>query len=107
MGVKLSDMKAREKAAQVTWDDEIVDFGYYPNAFSLDVAEAVGEAAAKNDLSVVAAMLDPIIAWWDVLDDDGQRIPATAENMGQFPLSFLMAIMEQIGADQRPPESKD
>ena len=107
MGVKLSDMKAREKATQVAWDDEIVDFGYFPNAFSLNVAEEIAEAAARNDLSVVATMLDPIIAWWDVLDDEGQRIPATAETMGEFPLSFLMAIMEQVGADQRPPDSKD
>jgi hypothetical protein len=103
MSVRLSEMKAREKASQVTWDDEIVDFGYFPNAFSLQVAEDVSNAAAANDLSVVAVMLEPIISWWDVLGDDGERMPTDAETMKQFPLSFLMALMEQVGDDQRPP----
>lgn len=107
MAVRLSEMKSREKASQVEWDDEVVDFGYFPNAFSLQVAEDVSNAAAANDLSVVAAMLEPIISWWDVLDDDGAQLPTDAETMKGFPLSFLMALMEKVGDDQRPPDGKD
>lgn len=107
MAVRLSEMKAREKAAQVTWDDEIVDFGYFPNAFTMQVAEDVQIAAERNDLSTVSAMLDPIVSWWDVLDDDGKRLPSDAETMKQFPLTFLMKIMEAVGEGQRPPDGKN
>ena len=47
-------------------------------------------------------MLAPIVEWWDVLDDDDQRIPPTAENMRAFPLNFLLAIMRAITEDSKP-----
>jgi hypothetical protein len=104
VGIRLSELKARVKTAQVEFDDEVIDFGYHPNAFTMEVAEEVEKAANANDLSTVAAMLEPIVEWWDVLDDKDKRIPPTAENMRAFPLNFLMKIMDKVGEDQRPPE---
>ena len=106
MGVRLSTMKGREKNATLDWDGEAIDFAYYPNAFTMEVAEKTTLAAEANNLSVVAAMLEPIIAWWDVMDDDDVRLPPTAEVMRTFPLTFLTALMEKVGESQNPPASK-
>lgn len=105
-GIKLSELKAREKAAQVTYDGEVVDFGYFPNQFTMELSEEIAEAAEASEMKAVTDLLEPVISWWDVLDDKGQRIPATAAAMKSFPVPFLMAIMGAIQDAQLPPESE-
>ena len=105
MAVRLSAMKARVQETHLVWDDERVDFAYKPNEFTLELADSMSEAAEAENLVMVSAMLAPILVWWDVLDDQDQRIEPTAEAMRAFPLNFLMRIMEAITEDQNP-ESK-
>lgn len=105
MGVRLSAMKAKITESFLEWDGERVDFAYKPNEFTMELADEIAVQAEQENLSMVAAMLAPIVVWWDVLDDEDERIPATAENMRRFPLNFLLRIMEAITKDQDP-ESK-
>lgn len=100
MAVRLSDMKAKVTEATAEWDGEMIDFAYKPNEFTMELADEIAANAEKEDLSTVSGMLAPIVVWWDVLDDEDGRIPPTAENMRQFPLSFLMAIMKAINTSQ-------
>lgn len=102
MGVRLSDMKAKVKESQITWDGEAVDFAYKPNEFTMELADQIDAAAKSEDTNVVSMLLSPVIEWWDVLDDKDKRIPVTADAMRQFPLNFLLALMRQITADQDP-----
>ena len=105
MGVRLSAMKAKVQESHLDWDGERVDFAYKPNEFTMELADEIQVAAEKENLSLVSAMLAPIIVWWDVLDDNDERIEPVAENMKRFPLNFLLRIMEAITKDQDP-ESK-
>lgn len=102
MGVRLSDLTSRIKEASLEYDGEQVAFAYRPHAFTMEVSDQVAEATAKDDLGTVSALLEPIVDWWDVLDDQDQRIPPTADNMRRFPLSFLLKIMDAITADSSP-----
>lgn len=105
--MKLSEVKARVKDTTVVWDDEKVDVGYRPAAITPAVLEAVNEAAEAGNLDVMGEMLEPIVAWWDVLDDNDERIPPTKDNIKQFPVPFLMAVMEQVQEAMRPPERRN
>lgn len=102
MGVRLSAMKAKITESSLEWDGETVAFAYKPNEFTMEVADSISEAAEREDLSSVSAMLSPILEWWDVLDDNDERIPPSAESMRAFPLNFLMRIMGKITEDQNP-----
>lgn len=102
MGVRLSAMKAKVKESHLDWDGERVDFAYKPNEFTMELADEIQAAADDENLTMVSAMLAPIIVWWDVLDDDDQRIEASADNMRRFPLNFLLRIMSAITEDQDP-----
>lgn len=102
MGVRLSEMKAKVKESQITWDDQTVDFAYKPNEFTMELADQIDAAAKSESTDIVSLLLAPIIVWWDVLDDKDKRIPVTPDTMGQFPLNFLLALMRQITADQDP-----
>lgn len=105
MGVRLSAMKAKVQESHLDWDGERVDFAYKPNEFTMELADEIQAAAEKENLTMVSSMLSPIIVWWDVLDDEDERIEPSAENMRRFPLNFLLRIMEAITKDQDP-ESK-
>ena len=102
MGVRLSAMKAKITETSLEWDGEVVDFAYKPNEFTMELADEIQAAAEAENMNAVSAMLSPIIVWWDVLDDDDQRIPPTAEQMRKFPLNFLVRIMGAITDDQNP-----
>ena len=106
MAMKLSEVKARVKSTTVTWEDEQVEVGYRPAAITPEVLEGVQEAAQAGDMSVMGAMLEPILDWWDVLDDNGERVPPTAQFIRTCPVSFLMAVLEQVQESMRPPERK-
>lgn len=102
MGVRLSHMKAKIKESSLTWDGEVVDFAYRPNEFTMELADQIAAEAEAENLTSVSAMLAPIVEWWDVLDDQDQRIAPSAENMRAFPLNFLLAIMRAITEDSKP-----
>lgn len=102
MGVRLSAMKAKVQEAHLDWDGERVDFAYKPNEFTMELADEISAAAEKEDLSMVSSMLAPIIVWWDVLDDQDERIEPSPDNMRRFPLNFLLRIMDAITKDQNP-----
>jgi hypothetical protein len=104
MSVKLDDMKTRTKKLVVEWDGEQVDVSYYPNVVTPQLLEQVAEAAAQEDLSVLGVMLEPVLEWWDVLDDKGKRIPTSAAVIRTIPMSFLNAVQTAIEEAQRPPE---
>lgn len=107
MGMKLSEVKARVRTTIVVWEDEKVDVGYRPAAITPEVLEQVNDAAQSGDLSVMGTMLEPVLDWWDVLDDEGERIPPTASFIRTMPIAFLMAVLEQVQEAMRPPEKRD
>lgn len=103
--VSLSTMKAKTKIVPVEWDDETVEVSYFVNAVTPALLEEVTAAAEKEDISIVAAMLEPVLDWWDVTEEDGgPRLPTTKENIRIIPLSFLNRVQAAITEDQNPPE---
>lgn len=106
MAMKLSTIKDKVSTATIAWDGETVEVGYRPGTFTMQIAEDVAEAAALNDLSVISTVLEPILDWWDVLDDEGARLPTDVATIRAMPIGFLMAVMDGVQATMRPPESK-
>lgn len=106
MPMQLSEVQSRVKTVDVSWEEETVAVGYAPARFTPEVLEQVAAAEQAGDLGILGSLLAPVVEWWDVLDDDGQRIPPTPENIRRFPLSFIMAVMAKLQEDMRPPEQK-
>lgn len=102
MAVRLSTMKARIQEASLTWDGETVDFAFKPNEFTMELADQIAQAGEAEDMNSVTALLAPMVEWWDVLDDEDERIPPTVENMRRFPLNFLLSLMDAMTKAQVP-----
>lgn len=106
MAVNYSDMKAAVKTAQAEWMGEVVDFAYHPAEFTANRAAEVSALADAGDVGAVASLVSPLLDWWDVLDDDGNRLPTDVETVGNMPLAFVMGIVGAMGRDMRPPASR-
>lgn len=102
MGVRLSEMKAKERETHIVYDGDQVDFAYRPNEYTMNLEDEVSKAAQANNIEMVSTLLEPIVVWWDVLDDKGKRLAADAATMRQFPLRFLLAVMAEVSKDQDP-----
>lgn len=104
--VALNNMKARTKVLTVEWDGEAVDVSYFPNAVTPALLESVMDAAEKEDMSILGTMLEPILDWWDITENDGgPRVPTDAETIRNIPMSFLTKLQKTIQEAQNPPES--
>ena len=110
MSMKLSEVRAKVKVVTVNWADETVDVGFHPAAVTPELVDKVQQQAATIEGggagATIGGMLEPMLDWWDVLDDDGQRIPTDAETIAALPIAFLMAVLETVQEDMRPPERK-
>lgn len=105
MAVKLSEKMAETKTVTVKWGDDDVDICYKPNAVTPRLLEEIDQAAAKDDMSALGVALEPVLEWWDVLDDKGRRIGTDAGTIATLPLSWIVAVQNGMEADQNPPES--
>ena len=105
MAVALSSMKTRTKLITVEWDGETVDVSYFPNVVTPELLEKVDEASRRDNLDVLGVMLEPVLDWWDILLEDGSRLPTDAGTIKRVPMSFLNRLQDKIQEDQNPPES--
>jgi len=103
MAMTLSTVKAKVAVVTVTWTDETVDVGYLPAAITPALLEEVTEAGKADNMDVIGTMLEPVLAWWDVLDDDGKRLPTDAATIRLMPVDFLNKVMEATQESMRPP----
>lgn len=106
MAMTLSKVQEKESTVTVLWDGETVDVGYRPGAVTAALLEKVQHAANDNDMGVIGILFTQMLAWWDVLDDQGERIPVTPENVSQVPLDFAMNVLQTVQGAMRPPASK-
>lgn len=115
--MKAADMQTKVATVTVTWLDETVDVGYFPGvmtpnraaelaAVARDQDTATAEATRDGGLSMLALLLEPVLAWWDVLDEEDNRMPTTAAVMGTLPLGFLTRVQATIQEAMKPEGSK-
>lgn len=103
-GVRLSSKMGETRTITVQWGEDDVDVSYHPNAVTPDLLERVDQAAKEDNLDVLGVVLEPILDWWDVLDDKDRRIPTDAATIKSLPMSFLTIVQKGIEDDQNPPE---
>ena len=98
--MKLSDLTKKTRTVAVTVDDQEVPVKYRVHVVTPGFLAAVQEL---DDLDAIMYQIEQVIVSWDVLDDDGNPIPATKEAILKFgiPLEFLTRVLTAITADMR------
>lgn len=105
MAVKLGDLSAKTRTVTVSYEGETVAVDYLPGRVTMavqarmDAAQSMSAGTANQELTSV---LTEILAGWDILDEDGERLPVTADLVRQLPVTFLAALTMAIFEDLRP-----
>lgn len=114
MSITRQNMTDKVRVIQVVWEGETVDVGIYPGRYTpalIQEVSALAETAAgeteTSQVDAIAAMVEPLLAWWDVLEfDGGPRLPTDAETIATLPITFTMLVVTEAGAAIRPPAQR-
>lgn len=120
MGIRASHMRDKVRTVEVEWEDETLEVGIRPGRYTGALMERIQEAtregeraeasgdmdAARAAVQIVADTTAEVIAWWDVLDDEGNRLPVDADTLNMLPLTFVQHVMAKAGEAVRPPTNR-
>jgi hypothetical protein len=97
--------KAKEVTAttDVEFDNDIVAVTYRKKLVRTAAINIFG-ADPQQQPGQVREALEDIVIEWDVLDDEGEKLPATQDITRKFDFDFLMAIFNGIIAHALPGE---
>ena len=106
MAITRSRISTLERTGTCTWEGESFEFAFLPGKFTVDLGDQATKLGEAGDSDGVATIVCDLVPWWDVLEDDGSRIPVTVENLRGFPIAFLISIMATITENVRPPADR-
>jgi len=98
MPIKLSDLQKQTRPLTLDFSGEQINVIYRPGAITPALT------ARFVDMSNAEAV-PIIVAEWDILGDDGQPLPVTAEICETLPLEFLRAVVREVIADSASPKA--
>src|SRR5688572_27366144 len=84
--------------------DEVVLVKYRPGELTLEVADSMREAVVTSSLEadIAKTLLEPILVWWDIEDEEGNNLPTDDRGIKKVPLNFLGLVMEAVTSDSLP-----
>lgn len=94
--------RAKIGSVSIPWGEDTVTVTYKPLAMTPAMVDAL---IAKNitDRGFLEAFALGIVDGWDILGEDGQPCPITAEFLRELPGEFLKAIYDAIMDDRAAP----
>jgi len=107
MSLKRSAFAKKIVPVIVRWFDEEVEVGVRPALWNQDLLNHIvtlrfpeggeTEEEAKAVELEAAQVIADTIAYWDILDEDGERLPVTAELLISLPPQFVAGIPVALG----------
>jgi len=105
--VKLSEITARTVTRTIDVLGEPVEVRLRPAAHTSAFDDRTTTAMRANDAKALADCLAELIAFIDIVDDDGRPIPCTGESFYRLlPLTVMASLWERVGEVSRPGEPK-
>lgn len=105
MPIKLHELTENEATCQAEFMGETASVTYRPAAYTPELEEEIRECT-NEDLpsNSLAVLLSEVLISWEVLDENGDKIPPEYENLRKMPTRFLAAVVRAINEDQNPEE---
>src|SRR5512136_3112390 len=93
MSIKISELSQNERTCKISYGEETAEVVYRPSAYTPELEASVQQAAEKNlPGRLLVAMLSQLIHHWDVIDEAGNELVPTSENLGKLPMEFLAEV---------------
>lgn len=98
--MKLSALRDKTTRITVEWSGETADMDVYLGRLTQELYDEVGNATSVDQVNEKVAEL---VEWWDIVDDDGNTMSATADTCRKLPLPLIRTIVESMvgaGSDE-------
>lgn len=103
MPITLADIAVDRRELSIPIGDGVLNIVYNLAGLTPQVEAQFRRAAQEQQNGeALVAFLTPLLLSWDLLGEDGQPLPVTAEILQTLPLAFLARLVEAIGADIAP-----
>lgn len=103
MPVRLTALTADRRTVRVAFGEDVLSVTYRPSAVNaVQEARELEDRAAGRHLAAQANSLAEIISGWDLVDDDGQPLPPSAEVLAGLGLDVTARLTREILADLLP-----
>ncbi|MBX6770884.1 MAG: hypothetical protein IRY83_04110 [Chloroflexi bacterium] len=103
MPVRLSHLAQDRRTCTLRVGDETVTITYRPGGVTPELEDQLREYTAdQRGGAAMVALLAHCLVEWDVLDEDGEPLAPTAENLRRLPTVFLVRVAQAITDDLRP-----
>jgi len=93
--MRLTKVLEQTRTIEVEFSGETVEVEYFMNVITPGLLKELQEYGKEAPLHQLEAMVKK----WDVVDDEGEEIRPTQENLPKFPLGFLIVVLQQIDQD--------
>ena len=101
MPIRLIDLKKDRRTCIVTWEGETAEIVYRPSAYTPETEDEMRQAfESGRPANGLAMILASTLVEWDILDEDGNKLPPTLELMRKLSNGFLVAVSNAIVEDQ-------
>ncbi len=98
--IRLSDLQRDERTCTVEFEGESAEVTYRPSAYTPEIEDQLQTAMESNRPSNgIARWLAGIVVHWEVMDENGEEIPPTFENMRRMSSTFLTTVINTITDD--------
>lgn len=103
-GISAAAMKTREKVVAVEFDGMTADVWYRPWVITPRVMREMRDTPdeEQDNIGRIMDQLSRFVSAWDVLDEQGDRLPVSVEVMTELPNPFLLAVLNAVVADMSP-----
>jgi hypothetical protein len=100
MGLKMGDFAKDERVVEMQVGDETASVTYRASAYTPRVESELQGALEQNRPSLgMARLLAGVLLSWEVLDEDGNEIEPTMDNLMDIPSVLLGAAITAISRD--------
>jgi len=100
-GIKIGKLRKRqEKRAEVVLDfgdDESLTLTVDPSKITVGWVKDISAAGRENDFGIVTERFFEVLLDWDLLDDDGEKMPFNDETLDALGFDVFFMIAEQMG----------
>jgi hypothetical protein len=103
MPISLSELQKDRKTVTVSVGEETAEVVYRPSAYTPEVEDEFRLALDGGRPSdALARWLASMVTAWELVDENGEQVPPTYEEMRTLPSEFLSLVVTAISEAGRP-----
>lgn len=103
MPIRISDLIVGKRNLAVPFGDSELNLVYNPNNITVEQEALEQELRGKGQhIRAVAATLANLVSEWDLVDEDGEPMPPTAETFEHLGWPVMVHINKKIVDDYFP-----